>query len=84
MTTWTGKEPGKPGFVIDQAGIGQGRRYRVRPRRRDGTLGASLAEHRRWSLAERVRRGCEDALQAGEEWALKLVDVSAGQLRSDR
>jgi hypothetical protein len=57
-------------------------RWRVRPRRLDGSLGQPVAVRLTLAEAERIRQRCVDGLAARLSWAERVVHVAAAQLRS--
>lgn len=73
--TWTGHEHDQADFIIEPVGRGSARRYRVRPRRRDGKLARASHECETYSEADQLRTRCRDALRAGAPWAVALVEV---------
>ena len=74
----------KAGFVIDELGMAC---FAVRAVCQDGRFGEIVAEARADESGvvphhlERIADHCREALAAGEAWALRLVDVSAGEHR---
>jgi hypothetical protein len=73
-----------PGFELDaDASLApDGWRWRVRPRRLDGSLGQPVAVRLTLAEAERIRQRCVDGLAARLSWAERVVHVAAAQLRS--
>jgi hypothetical protein len=80
MGSWTGTES-QAGFVIERRGVGHRQRWVLKPRRHDGSYGRVIFEDYRRSMVEQAKRAADSMLAAGDEWAVALVDVSAGQLR---
>jgi hypothetical protein len=73
-----------PGFELDAdaALAPDGWRWRVRPRRLDGSLGQPVAVRLTLAEAERIRQRCVDGLAARLSWAERVVHVAGAQLRS--
>jgi hypothetical protein len=73
-----------PGFELDAdaALAPDDWRWRVRPRRLDGSLGQPVAVRLMVAEAERIRQRCVDGLAARLGWAGRVVHVAAAQLRS--
>jgi hypothetical protein len=73
-----------PGFELDaEAALAPDDwRWRVRPRRLDGSVGQPVAVRLTLAEAERIRQRCVDGLAARLSWAERVVHVAAAQLRS--
>jgi hypothetical protein len=71
-----------PGFELDAdaALAPDDWRWRVRPRRLDGSLGQPVAVRLTLAEAERIRQRCVDGLAARLSWAERVVHVAAAQL----
>jgi len=68
-----------PGLKLDAdaALAPDDRRWRVRPRRLDGSLGQPVTMRLTLAEAERIRQRCVDGLAAQLSWAERVVHVAA-------